>query len=130
MTFLKKLGQILATVASTALGIGPLVAPLFGAKGSQVAGEISTVVNDLTAVGGVIVQVETIGASMTGMTGPQKLQAATALVKPILLTSQLISGKHIADAALLDKAVTEITQGVVDMLNAVDQKSTSTEVKV
>ena len=35
MSFLKKLGQILATVGATAVGIGPLVTPLFGSRAAR-----------------------------------------------------------------------------------------------
>ena len=54
---------------------------------STSAGVISTVTNDLTAIGSVIAQVETIFAGQDG-TGPQKFKAATALVGPIIMTSQ------------------------------------------
>lgn len=125
MNFLKKLGQIIATVGATALGIGPLVAPLFGSKGQQVTQTLGTVSNDLTAIGTVVVQIET---ALQGKTGQDKLAAAIALVGPIIMTSQLVSGKKIADSALLQKGIGEITQGVVDVLNSLHQDSVKTEV--
>ena len=64
MSFLKKLGMVLAGVASTALGIGPIVAPLLGG-GTKAAGAVSTFTNDLTLIGSVIAQVETIFADRT-----------------------------------------------------------------
>jgi hypothetical protein len=125
MTFLKKLGQILATVTATAIGIGPLVGPLFGGGGSKATTVIGTVTNDLTAVGTVIAQIET---ALQGKTGADKLAAAIALVGPIITTSQMVSGKKIADAAAFQKGVTEVTQGVVDILNSLDPDSVKTEV--
>src|SRR5690349_21440608 len=113
MTFLKKLGQILLATSTAALGIGPLVTPLFGNKGSQVATGVTNITNDLTAIGTVIVQIET---ALQGKTGADKLQAAIALVGPIIRTSQIVSGKKIADEALLQKGIGEVTQGMVDIL--------------
>jgi len=126
MSFLKKLGQIFATIASTALGIGPLVSPLFGSKGDKVAGDIAIVANDLTLIGGVIVQVET---ALQGQTGVDKFRAAVALVGPIIRTSQIVSGKKIADPVLMQKGIEEVTQGMVDILNSIHSDSVSTEVK-
>jgi hypothetical protein len=126
LSFLAKIGQVLATVGATALGIGPLVAPLFGSRAGAVAQGITVGVNDLTAIGTVIVQIET---ALQGKTGADKFAAAVALVGPIITTSQLVSGKKIADAALFQKGVNEVTQGLVDVLNALHADSVKTEVK-
>jgi hypothetical protein len=125
MSFLKKLGQVLATVGATALGVGPLVAPLLGSKGNQVSAGIPTVINDLTAISSVVIQIET---ALQGQAGADKFKAAVALVGPIIKTSQIVSGKKIADPALLDKGIEEVTQGVVDVLNSLNADSVSTEV--
>jgi phage-related tail protein len=125
MSFLKKLGQVLATVGATALGVGPLVAPLLGSKGNQVSAGISTAINDLTAISTVVIQIET---ALQGQAGADKFKAAVALVGPIIKTSQIVSGKKIADPALLDKGIQEVTQGVVDVLNSLDADSVSSEV--
>lgn len=126
MTFLKKIGQILLAVSTASLGIGPLVSPLFGNKGSQVTTGITTVTNDLTAIGTVIVQIET---ALQGKSGADKLQAAIALVGPIIRTSQIVSEKKIANADLLQKGIVEVTQGMVDILNSIDEDSVKAEVK-
>lgn len=123
MSFLAKLGKILATITPLALGIGPIVSSSLGSKGDTVA----AITNDLTLIGGVIVQIET---ALQGQAGADKFKAATALVGPIIRTSQLVSGKKIADPALLQKGIGEVTQGVVDILNSIHQDSVSTEVKV
>jgi len=127
MSFLKKLGIVLAGVASTALGIGPIVAPLLGG-GNKAAGVVGAVTNDLTSIGSVIAQVETIFAGQDNM-GPQKLSAAVALVGPIIRTSQLVSGKKIADEAKLKSGIAGVTQGIVDVLNSLHPDSVSTELK-
>ena len=127
MSFLKKLGMVLASVASTALGIGPIVAPLLGG-GTKAAGAVSTFTNDLTLIGSVIAQVETIFAGQDG-TGPQKFKAAVALVGPIIRTSQLVAGKKIADEAKFKDGINGVTQGIVDVLNSLHPDSVSQEVK-
>ena len=128
MSFLKKLGMVLAGVASTALGIGPLVTPLLGGGGGKATGVVGTITNDLTLIGSVIAQVETIFAGQDG-TGPQKFKAAVALVGPIVRTSQLVSGKKIADEAKFKDGINGVTQGIVDVLNSLHPDSVSTEVK-
>ena len=55
MSFLKKLGQVAAQVGALALGIGPLVSPLFGSKGDQVGGQIQTISNDFTLIAQIVV---------------------------------------------------------------------------
>lgn len=117
---------MIATIGATALGIGPLVPPLFGSKGDKVGGEIATISNDLTLVAQVIVQIET---ALQGQAGADKRRAAIALIGPIIRTSQIVSGKKIADAALLEAGIGKITDGVVDVLNSIHQDSVSTEVK-
>jgi hypothetical protein len=126
MSFLKKLGQVAAQVGALALGIGPLVSPLFGSKGDQVGGHINTLSNDLTLIGQVIVQIET---ALQGQTGADKRKAAIALIGPIIKTSQIVSGKKIADAALLDTGIGQITDGMVAILNAIHEDSVKTEIK-
>jgi hypothetical protein len=125
MSFLKKLGLILVNVATTAAGIGPILAPLLGNKAGAVAGAVGVVANDLTAIGTVVVQIET---ALHGKAGADKLAAAVALVGPIIRTSQLVTGKKIADEALLQKGIAEVTQGVVDILNSIDQNAIKTEI--
>lgn len=126
MSFLKKLGQVVAQVGALALGIGPLVSPLFGSKGDKIGGEIQTVSNDLTLIAQVVVQIET---ALQGQTGADKRKAAIALIGPIIKTSQIVSGKKIADAALLETGIGQITDGVVAVLNSIHEESVKTEIK-
>jgi hypothetical protein len=126
MSFLKKLGMVVAQVGALALGIGPLVSPLFGSKGDKVGGDIATVANDLTLIAQVVVQIET---ALQGQTGADKRRAAIALIGPIIKTSQIVSGKKIADAALLETGIGQITDGVVAVLNSIHEESIKTEIK-
>ena len=117
MTFLKKLGQVLLKVIALAAGVGPIIQPFLGSgKAAQTTG---TVVNDLTAIGSVIVQIETAFGAIPNSTGAQKLQAAIPLVANIIKTSELVVGKKIANEALFTQAVTEYAQATVDLLNAI-----------
>lgn len=124
LTFLKKLGQILANVAGVAVGIGPIITPFLGSgKAATVA---TTAVNDLTAIGQTVTQIETAFASIPNSTGPQKLQAAIPLVSNIIKTSELVTGKKIANEALFTQACQEYTQATVDLLNSIDQNEAKT----
>jgi len=115
MTFLKKLGQLLAKAAAIAIGIGPVVFPFFGSSKAQSVA--STAVNDLTQVSQVVISAE---ALLQGDgTGPAKLAAATPLVAQILRTSELVAGKKIANEDLFLAGCGKITSGVADCLNAV-----------
>jgi hypothetical protein len=118
ISFLKKLGQILLEVVGIAVGVGPIISPFLGS--GQVAQVTRTVVNDLTSIGSLVVQIEAAFAAVPGSTGAQKLQAAVPLVANIIKTSELMAGKKIANEALFMKGCTEITQGMVDTLNSID----------
>lgn len=117
MSFLKRLGQILVKVAGIATGIGPIILPFLGSgKAGQVAG---TTVNDLTAIGSTIVQIETAFAAIPGATGAQKLAASIPLIGNIIKTSELVAGKKIANEALFTQAIKEYAQATVDLLNSI-----------
>lgn len=124
MTFLKKLGTILANIAGVAVGIGPIIMPFLGSgKSAQVTG---TAVNDLTSIGSTIVQIETAFAAVPGSTGAQKLAASIPLIGNIIKTSEMVVGKKIANEAMFTQAVKEYAQATVDLLNSLDQESAKT----
>jgi hypothetical protein len=117
MTFLAKLGSFLAKGIALLTGLTPLISPLFGSKAQQAAGVAGTVVNDLTAVGQVVVSAEAIlGAG----TGPAKLAAAAPLVANIVKTSELVSGHKIANETLFIQGCTDLTNAVAEILNSLD----------
>ena len=124
MSFLKKLGQVLVNVVGIATGVGPIILPFLGSgKSAQITG---TAINDLTAVGQVVVQIETAFAALPGSTGAQKLQAAIPLVGNIIKTSELVVGKKIANEALFTQAVQEYAQATVDLLNSLHEDGVKT----
>lgn len=113
ISFLKKLGQVLAKGAAIALGVEPLVVKFLG---SAMPAPVATAVNDLTAIGQMVVQAE---AMLQGSgTGPQKLAAASPLVANIIQTSELMAGKKIANEAAFTAACQKITGDVADLLNS------------
>ena len=115
MTFLKKLGSILAQGIAVATGAWPLVSGLFGSntKAQQVG---TTVINDLSSIGAVVVQAEALiqGAG----TGAQKLAAAAPLVANIVKTSELVAGHQIANETLFIQGCTDLTNAVAEILNS------------
>lgn len=126
MSFLKKLGQVAATIGATAVGVGPLIAPLVGNKGQQVIGVTTGIGDTITTIGNIIVQME---VALQGKPGAEKFAAAVPLVGLAIRSSSLVAGKKIADAALLQKGIEEVTQGVVDVLNSLHEEAVKTEVK-
>lgn len=121
MTFLKKLGSILAQGIAIAAGFGPLIAPYLGTKAKQT---LDIAINDLTSIGQVVVQAEALlqGPSR----GAEKLKAAAPLIASIVRTSELVSGHKIADEALFLKGCTELTSAVADILNSLAPKIETT----
>lgn len=115
LTFLKKLGQIIVSVAGISTGIGPLIVPFLGSgKAGTVA---STGINDLTAIGQLVVLIE--ASYPADGAGAQKLQALIPLVANVIKTSELVSGKKIANEALFTKAAAGYAQATVDLLNSI-----------
>ena len=119
-SFLKHAGQVLSTGLSTASQFIPILQPFFGASPAQsvfekVSGVISTVKNDLTAIGQSVVMVET---ALQGYAGQAKLVAAAAIVAPIVRTSEFLSGLEIANESEFIAGVKDLISAVVRILNS------------
>lgn len=119
MTFLKKLGSIIAAVSGVFLGF----APAFEQAVPKSSNVIDTVSKDLAQVGNVVAQIEAIG-QLKGLAGPDKAKAAGPLVAQIILSSSLVAGKKIANQDLFNQACVEISGGVADVLNSLHDSST------
>ena len=114
-TFLKKLGGMLVRIENVAESLWPFLKGLFGSgKAASVA---NTVYNDFEAIANLAVAIE--AAYPGDGTGAQKLQALVPLVANVIKTSNLISGKQVANNDLFIKGCTEVAQGVVDVLNSI-----------
>lgn len=112
MSFLKVLGQILSKGLQL-VGLFPVIQPLLGS--GKAATVVTTAVNDFTKIGTTVVQIET---ALQGKTGADKLAAAVPLVQQIIQTSELVSGHQVANEAEFEAACTDITNGVVRLLNS------------
>ena len=124
MTFLKKLGSILAQGIALATGVWPLVSGLFGSniKTQQLG---TTVINDLTSIGQIVVQAEAI--IQTPGSGAQKLQAATPLVANIVKTSELVAGHKIQNETLFIQGCTDLTHAIAEILNSLSPDGVQTQ---
>lgn len=111
-SFLKKMGQILATGLEIIAGVSPLIIPLLGSKAASYT---TTAVNDLTAIGTTVIQME---AALQGKTGTEKLSAAAPLVRQIVQTSELVSGHKVANEPEFVAGCTDLTNAVVRILNS------------
>lgn len=116
VTFLSKLGKALAEGIAVLTGLGPVIQPLLGSASTAAGTVENTVINDLTSVGQVVVQVEAL--MQTPGSGATKLAAAAPLVAQIIKTSQLVSGKGIANQALFTQGCVDLTSAVAEILNS------------
>lgn len=120
-SFLKKIGQVLSVGLEVVGFISPAVLPLLGSsKAGQTA---ATAVNDFTAIGTTVIQVET---ALQGKPGAEKLAAASALVGPIIRTTELVAGHHIKNEAEFTAGCTDIVNAVVRIMNALDSNNINT----
>lgn len=123
VTFLSKLGSVLAKGLAVFTGVWPLVSPYFGSN-TKIQQAVSTGVNDLTAIGQIVVQAEAI--IQTPGSGAQKLAAAAPLVANVIKTSEMISGHQIANEKQFIQGCTDLTSAVAEILNSLSPNSVNT----
>lgn len=121
MTFLKKLGQILAQGTAVLMGFGPMVSALY----PKTAGAIQTVESDLSQVAQIVALME--GAFQVPGSGVQKLQGATPLVAQIVLQSSMMVGHKIEKPELFKQGCQELASGMADILNALHPDGVSAQ---
>lgn len=124
MTFLSKLGGIIATVAGLFAGFGGVIQKQW--PGSS--GIIETVSKDIAEVGNIVAEVEAFG-QLKGLSGADKAKMAGPLVAQVLLSGSLLSGKKIADPIAFQAACVTIAGGVADVLNSVHPDATKAVVQ-
>jgi hypothetical protein len=125
VTFLKTLGSIILKATQIVLGFAPIAQSAFPSQ----AGTIQTVEDKLQQIANIIVQTEAIGQALT-LTGAQKLTAAAPLVAQEILSSSLLVGHQIADAAKFQTAVSGIASNMADLLNSLKADAIQTQNKV
>jgi len=117
MSFLKSFGTILARIIGVIAGVSGVINPLLDQHVQTVA---TNVEDKATQILQAVMNVEASFAAAwpNTQTGVQKLQAATALVGPILAQIDQIRGRKIANEAKWVASVKTITGGVADLLNS------------
>jgi len=115
MSFLKKLGQILKVVGVVS-GFLPLIEPALPQSAQKV---VSTANDKLQQAFGVIVTTEQAAvASGAGLTGSQKLAAATPFVAQLIQQTDLLIDKKPKDETKFQTAATQLTSALADILNS------------
>lgn len=119
-TWLKKFGQIVIEGITIAAG----VAPLFAVAKPSAAGTANQIASDLQQLLGVIQQTEVIGQT-AGMTGAQKLAAASPIVRQQVLVFLQQAGFSVQDQNRFLAATTGLTSVLADLLNSIDAVKTA-----
>lgn len=115
MSFLTKLGQILRIVG-TVSGFIPLIEPVLPQSAQKT---VSNINDKLQQAFSVIVTTEQAAvASGAGLTGSQKLAAATPFVSQLIQQTDLLTGKKPKDEAKFQSAATQMTSALADILNS------------
>jgi hypothetical protein len=120
LSFLKKLGNIIATVAGIFAGFAPILE-----KTVPATGQVLQVVNkDLAAVADAVTTAEALG-QMSGMDGAAKAKYVAPIVAQIILSGSIVAGKKIANQALFLQGCGNLGGAVADILNSLHEDSTS-----
>lgn len=125
MSFLKKFGAVILKGVQIATGLAPVFGPMVSTIAPSASGVVSTATNDLTAIAGIIAQVEAMGAALA-LKGPDKLKAAGPLVAQIIVSSSLLANKKIEHPDLFNAGATKVADGFADILNAIHADSLTT----
>lgn len=121
MTFLKKLGQILAAGLQIVGQFFPILQPFLGS--SAAAQKVTTGVNDFTQIGQVVLQIET---AMQGATGTAKLAAVVPLISQIVKTSELVANHPVANQSEFIGSIQDLANAMVRLLNSLGSSHINT----
>jgi hypothetical protein len=114
VNFLKKLGNIISTVAGIFVGFSPILQREIPQTGTI----IQTISKDLAAIGDAVVAAESFG-QLAGLSGADKAKYLAPQVAQIMLSSTLIAGKKIVDPAKFLVDCGKLGGCVADILNDV-----------
>lgn len=121
MSFLKKFGQIAGTVGKIAgqvAGILPAVPAVIPGVPKDT---VQVVSQDLNQIAAIALNVEVIGQAL-GLTGTQKLTAASPLVAQVILQSSILANHKISNPDLFKQGVDRVAGGMADILNSLEDK--------
>lgn len=124
MSFLKRLGSIIATIQGIFTGFAPIIQK----EVPQTGAILQIVSKDLAAVGDAVVTAEALG-QMASMDGAAKAKYLAPIVAQIILSGTIVSGKKIANQALFLQGCGNLGGAVADILNSLHADSTSTVVQ-
>jgi hypothetical protein len=114
MSWLKKVGEIALKTTTIILGLGPVFKQYTDAHGDA---QIDRILDKAQEMQAVIVQAEIFGAAL-GLSGPDKLKAASAAMAQVILTSSVMAGKKIEKPELFATGCAKIADGWADVLNS------------
>ncbi len=126
--FLKKAGQLTIAAAPIAEQFMPILTPFLNLalpqKSQAIAATGAKIESEVSLMSQSVMTAETIGNILiskgVGITGPQKAAAAGAGIMAILLNSEAMAGKQIADPVAAQTASANIAGGIADWWNAVN----------
>lgn len=121
-SFLKKLGQVINAGGALVPVLGPLITGL----APKTAPTIQNINDELPKIIAVVAQMEAVGQALQ-LPGPRKLELAVPMVTQILLAAPFMHGKKIKDPTLFTQGVKNLTSGVVDVLNSLDEAAVETQ---
>jgi len=114
MTWLKKYGLAVLKFIGQVVGVLPQYLSSATATGT-------TLGDTLAKIGQAVATAEVMIGALSdpnAKTGADKLRAATPIVAQLVQTSELLTGKKIANEALFIQGCTKITDGTADVLNS------------
>lgn len=121
VSFLKQFGLDVLKGVQIFEGIEPTAASVIAPTSSKAASELDS----LSSFAQEAMGIESAFAAAFGTsnkTGAAKLAALIPQIQQIVLASQLLSGKKIADPVLFTKSMQEFAQATADLLNSLQNK--------
>lgn len=117
MGFLKRLGQIALQLTTGINTFGPIVKQFTNDKDDARIDRLTDKVKEFTDV---VIAIEAVG-QVAGLDGPAKMRAAAPLIAQVVLKSDFMAGKKIADATLFQQGCQRIGSGFADVLNSLKE---------
>lgn len=125
MSFLKKLGQIIATGLKVVNNVSGFI-PYIPGLPAQVGSIVTEVKSDLGAMASAIVGAEVIGNALA-LPGTDKLRAAVPGVEQVILASEVMRHRKIKDEAKFKAAVAGLASNMADLLNSLEDNIDTTD---
>lgn len=113
MSWLKKVGQIVAKVGQAVGVLGPIATQLY----PKTSGAIGQTLDIASGIANAVVHAEVLLAAKPG---PERLLAVAPITIDLVRASNLIDGKKIKDEALFARGCTKMTDGMADILNSLE----------